>query len=527
MEHDFVNYGHREGSFTRMQSSTRPGSAGGHRRSSSHTEISVGSDREESSGDDDSGVDNNIAYPFFRTADPALRAAYSYGDPRGGRYPDPTTLFPRPNIVFESGAPSDEDNHDESDKEENLDNEYIEVLRNDDPDNPDVDPDFVADVDEEETVPSPDHLVPTPSPRGTPNMRGRGRGRGTDRGRRGASTRGRAASSRRRPKPFQPPTGPRKYKPRAAAEMTPEFNRLNGLVSTLIQDNKFDEAYEYALEAIKMNPEHFPIHAMMAMILFHKKRDQDALNALCVGVYSTRETDSWWYVIMKLKEKGVDARGNETRETRQRLQECYSMLLDIDRNDVEARTGRMYNYLAGNQNTRAKNECLHLLKGDPCNATFLTHLAELCFTLEEPATALPSYQIFVDICIKNDHHQQTSLTWQLLDFYIDLLIQSERYEEALTRLRATSRWLLGRGAELYWDFQTDDREWDLDDDPRRLEVAEFIQGEHEENAYGAGLMIELRIKLALIRLGMGPEHYQEAIVGGFMFECRSQRLICQ
>jgi hypothetical protein len=28
-------------------------------------------------------------FPFFVTSDSALRAAYSYGDPRGGAYPDP------------------------------------------------------------------------------------------------------------------------------------------------------------------------------------------------------------------------------------------------------------------------------------------------------------------------------------------------------------------------------------------------------------------------------------------------------
>ncbi|KAF2433705.1 TPR-like protein [Tothia fuscella] len=299
---------------------------------------------------------------------------------------------------------------------------------------------------------------------------------------------------------------PRKYKPRAAAELTPEFRRLNNLVTKAYAEGKYEAAYNHALEAIKLNPEHFPMHGIISEILMKKNRLTDALSVLCVGVHSTREPTAWWYVINTLNEKGPN-----NKETRQRLQECYSMLLDIDRGDNKARLGRMYNYIKGGQTTRAKNECLHLLKLEPYNTDLLTHLAEFCFSLEEPAAALPMYENFVDHCLKNDRLEVTSLNWQLLDFYVDLLIQVERYEEALIRLKTAARWLLGRGHETFWDAQSDDREWDIEDEPRRLEISEFVQGEFDTSAYGAGLMVELRAKLGLIRLGIGPEHHQEAL----------------
>jgi general transcription factor 3C polypeptide 3 (transcription factor C subunit 4) len=71
---------------------------------------------------------------------------------------------------------------------------------------------------------------------------------------------------------------------------------------------------------------------------------------------------------------------------------------------------------------------------------------------------------------------------------------------------------LGRSAEVFWDNHDDDREWDLDDEPRRTQVKEYSPGRYPLETYGEGLPIELREKIGLIRLGMGTKYHAEALV---------------
>jgi general transcription factor 3C polypeptide 3 (transcription factor C subunit 4) len=249
------------------------------------------------------------------------------------------------------------------------------------------------------------------------------------------------------------------------------------------------------------------MHGTIAEVLIKKGRTEDALGALFVGVHATRDPEAWRYVVEKLLEIGPS-----TRETRQRLQDCYSTLLDMDSEDYLARLGRMKNYRNSGQHTRARNECLNLLKRDPYDTEVLGHFAEVCFKLDEPATALPAYEKLFSYCLEQEDPEETRLSWQFLDFYADLLIQLQHWEVALNHIRTVSRWLLGRADEAYWDSLADDREWDAEDEPRRIRVSEFSPGIYDVGTYGQGLLIELRAKMGLARLGMGQGQHKEAMV---------------
>ena len=67
------------------------------------------SDMEIDSDDDDGQTqypDGATSYPYFQTTDPALAAAYAYGDPSGGHhYPDPSALYGR-GLAPHSRSPS-------------------------------------------------------------------------------------------------------------------------------------------------------------------------------------------------------------------------------------------------------------------------------------------------------------------------------------------------------------------------------------------------------------------------------------
>ena len=95
---------------------------------------------------------------------------------------------------------------------------------------------------------------------------------------------------------------------------------------------------------------------------------------------------------------------------------------------------------------------------------------------------------------------------------MEVLYDLRRFQEGINRLRQLSRWLLGRESEMFWDNYDDDREWDIGDDPRRNGVPQSLSASFNIGTYGAGLSMELRIRLGLFRLRLGDEHIAEAKV---------------
>ena len=106
----------------------------------------------------------------------------------------------------------------------------------------------------------------------------------------------------------------------------------------------------------------------------------------------------------------------------------------------------------------------------------------------------------------------SSFTWAAINIVTELYGFQQRYDEGLVELKSLARWLLGRREDVYWDTYTqDDREWDMDDQPRRIEIPEYVPGEHDISTYGDGLPLELRIKLGIFRLRSESRDLEEAI----------------
>ncbi|KAF2399821.1 hypothetical protein EJ06DRAFT_477529 [Trichodelitschia bisporula] len=291
----------------------------------------------------------------------------------------------------------------------------------------------------------------------------------------------------------------------AEAEQSPEFARLNGLVTKAWLREDWDSAYKYALEAVKINPEVFPLHGTIAEILVKKGRFEDALGALFAGAHSAADAAAWWYVVDRFNEIGID-----DRATKEKLGYCYSRILEMNPKDYAARVGRMKNHRALGHHVRSKNECFVLLKTEPYDTEVLIELAEITSTLKDTAAAVPVFEAYFENAMEGPPGLDPDMLWQLMSFFVDLLNQAKRYEEALFRLRSISRWLLGRAEETYWDEFPDDTEWDVEDQPRRIKVPQFIPGRYDPSLYGESLPVEMRERLGLIRLWMGPEHFEEA-----------------
>lgn len=466
-----------------------------------------------------------MPYSFFQSADPALRSAYSFGDPRGGTYPEPPT--PKgpttiggvdSRIIYDAvGAANEEE---EDDRDDALEDPMILDKAALDTNDPRRDPDY--DSSDQETAGSPgassssdgfgDDLDMAIGGRGRPRGRPRGsrgvgrargsRGRPRGRGRgRGRGARDSAIHTRDNP----PPRVIRRT--RKAADPGAEFKKLNAKMTSAWIAQDYDNALHWGLEAVKVNPDVFELHGTIAEILIKQGRKEDAIGALITGVHASKNSENWWYVVNRLEE----LEDSGVSDVRTKLMYCYTAIIRLKGDDYQARKMRMRGYMEQGLLVRAKNDAQKCLQTDPGDIEVLKNLAEISASLDKPEQAAPFFKSFIEKCVKDEHPEDTHLTWETVNWYIDTLIEAKNYEEALEELNTVSRWLLGRSHEKYWDALDDDREWDIDDEPRRVGIPEFQNEMTIPETYGEGLPIELRVKLGIIRLGLGEQYLDEAL----------------
>ncbi|KAF2667206.1 TPR-like protein [Microthyrium microscopicum] len=292
-----------------------------------------------------------------------------------------------------------------------------------------------------------------------------------------------------------------------------ELKKLNGLVTgAWLQDN-FEATVKYALEAVKFDPSIFQLHATLAEALIKLDRPDDAAGALLAGLHTTSEVENWWYTVDRLK-----AICPNTKATRKQLVFCYSHILGLVHDDKLARLERMRVYRDHGSWRRVKADCLALLSLDPnnleCIQTLIQVAPVLDRRLEEPETTLDAIEAF-KLYIANHMHMDVPgnsyIDWNLILMFADLFVSAGQIEEAIRQLKRVSRWVIGRGDETYWDNIEDDREWDMEDEPRRIELDEFEMPTYSDLMYGPSLPIELRVRLGTLRVLLGPEHLNEAM----------------
>ena len=331
----------------------------------------------------------------------------------------------------------------------------------------------------------------------TPPVRRRGRGRG--RGRGGQEMKGEGAPGGRRGK----------RGPIAAAEPSVEFKRLQAEATEafLVRGDK-EAALEYARQAVQNNPEIFAAHSLLSEILLSMGRREDSVGALLSGAHTKPEPKLWWHVADRTLELG----GGDKEAVLGQAYYCYTQIIRLDPTDYEARAERLKINLELGYTGRAKKDCETMLKLRPDDMDVLRQLAELYTSTGEAVKAKKLYEDTIERYTKEDGPAQGEFTWSLLNIFLDLLDHLEDSKTAISKLRTLSRWLLGRKDETYWDEQADDSEWDLEDEPRRLQVERFEPGKYEQDSYGRGLPLEIRVKLGVFRSKLGTAHFSEAMV---------------
>jgi general transcription factor 3C polypeptide 3 (transcription factor C subunit 4) len=187
--------------------------------------------------------------------------------------------------------------------------------------------------------------------------------------------------------------------------------------------------------------------------------------------------------------------------------------LAADRDDLECRLRRAEVYIETGRHSKAIKDYQHALRLSPHNLDYVYHLSE-CYSREHhPQVAIPYYDEAIAFYRSQHTGPVSPSLWSHANIYAELHLMSKDYSQGLIKLKQFGRWILGRGADAFWDgYIEDDREFDAENFPRRTQAPQFNAEDYNYMAYGYGLPLELRLKLALFRLKLDSSPHDEAMV---------------
>lgn len=295
--------------------------------------------------------------------------------------------------------------------------------------------------------------------------------------------------------------------PRKPLEPNVEFKALHAQATMAFIAHDYDEAERLALKAVKYNPEMYAAHSLLSEIHVARGDHDKALTALFNGAH-TRPGDAqgWLRVAELILNRDMEDKQSALPDAIY----CLSRVINIEQDNVEAR----YQRASLNRDLgflgRAATEYEQLLRYLPHDTAVLRQLAEIYIELDEIQGALQHFDDSIAYHETKEPVKVLNFSWSDVNIYTELYGYQEQYELGVFKLKYLSRWLLGRKGDDVWaTFNRDDREWDAEDHPRRIEVNGFVPGIFAGHTYGFGLPLELRVKLGVYRLRLG--HLEEAM----------------
>ena len=192
---------------------------------------------------------------------------------------------------------------------------------------------------------------------------------------------------------------------------------------------------------------------------------------------------------------------------------CYTRALGADPNNEELRLQRA---ALNKQRGRFKDSLRDYKRLNtllPANLEILRNLAELYLVNNQSSSAVDCVRECMPLVQKMTPNESEAFGWKDIIIFAEVFIRSGQYAQGLSSVKKLSRWMLGRSNDVFWeDFVQDDREFDNNHEPRRIEVLHLAEQNHPLSSYGDGLPLELRIKLGVCRVQLEPGNLREAFV---------------
>jgi general transcription factor 3C polypeptide 3 (transcription factor C subunit 4) len=288
-------------------------------------------------------------------------------------------------------------------------------------------------------------------------------------------------------------------------------------------EGDLDNAIDNVRQAIQANPEVYHAHSLLSEILKARGYEEESIQALANGAHTARNPDVWQMVAGRLMECPDDLR---TPARIKQAIECYGEALKLikpDEAQLEVRAAKyeLYKELGSLDNKGARLDCKSILRIFPYKTYFVAEYALLCSQFpdkSEQGKAIECYEnafkYYSDNHVTFGDEDDERNPWEHLNIYLDLIEMCGNPLTGIQTAKRVSRWFLGRRDEAFWDrYSEDDREFDVEND-RRVYVEEWQQGKarHDESLYGAGIPIDIKVRIGQLRLQMGSQYQQEAIM---------------
>ena len=298
--------------------------------------------------------------------------------------------------------------------------------------------------------------------------------------------------------------------PRDPIEPTPEFKALHSEATMAFITGDLDRAEALTLQAITLNPDMYAAHNLLSEIHMARPDKKKAIIAAWNGAHTRPGDAQIWSRIARLI---LELDDDDREQWLEAAVYCYSRVITADKTNLEARFQKAALQREIGHTRKSAYEYEQLLKLLPHDTSILRLLAELYILLGEPDKALKHYQKTVSHLQDLTSDDLMGFDWSDVNIIAELHASDKQYKVAVATIKSLSRWLLGRRGEDVWDsFELDDREWDAEHEPRRLQVAESRPGEYDLASYGEGLPLELRVKLGIFRLRENADQVEEALV---------------
>ncbi|KAF1946740.1 TPR-like protein [Clathrospora elynae] len=343
--------------------------------------------------------------------------------------------------------------------------------------------------------------------RGRPSTRGRGGPSGA------ASTRG-----RKKGKPGRS-SGPKG--PRPVADPGPLWKSLQKQANERFIAGEYDDALKYAQEAIQLNPEIFDAYNIASECYAALGREEDSLSVLVAGAPTKRDAGLWQFIIERINKLDPERYPQYTDENKSAaILPCLNEIILLS-NDYEARSHKLEIEARLGHSSRCVMLGIKMLKtrkeqGEDPDTEVLKIMAMMGTSSTRQTKIhlnklISSFEEAIEVFTEPSRDPFTNdLDWELVNIYLDLLDRAGSYGTGIARLKTLSRWAQGRQNETYWDEQKDDREFDIEDEPRRISVPQFIRTSQDAK-YGSTLPLEIRVKLGLFRLRNSSDDFAEAM----------------